>query len=216
MNDLLELKIEEYTPGILEILARRGYRQVYTDAFKAELAYVMEAYNIARVEEMRGTHWRSVKILGHSTGTNRIEALMKAHEEKLAAAAREKAAREARKVKVGQRSHVEVNQGLRPAVILAVIGDEALLEYTMPRGSTSLWVVDAYTWGHKKNVSYKTLPLKWLKAMIEEGQDWTNLPQGNIKRYLGPRTFELRVQSMTVEEMYAHRVSDLTDTSGGL
>lgn len=209
---LIERKIEEYTPGILEIMARWGYRQVYIDAFEEELAYVMVTHGVARVEEMRRTHWRSVKILGHSTATNRIEAMMKVVEEKSAAAAREKAAREAKKVKVGERSNVEINQGLRLAVILAVIGDEALLEYTMPRGSTSLWIVDAYTWGHIKNVRYKTIPLKWLQAMIEEGQDWTNLSQGNIKKYLGTRTFELRERSMNVQEMYAERVKPKSGT----
>ncbi len=202
---LIEQKIEAYTPGIIAILARRGYQDIYRAAFMEELAYVMETRGVARVEAMKRAHWRSVQILGHSTGIRRIEALMKAEAEKAAAAAREREARETKKAKVGQHSHVEVNQGLRPAVILAVLGDEALLEYSMPRGSTALWIVDAYTWGLVKQVSYKRVLLKWLRAMIEEGTDWVNLPQGNIKKYLGPLSFELRERSLSVEEMYAER-----------
>jgi len=202
---LIVQKIEAYTPGIIAILARRGYQDIYRAAFMEELAYVMETRGVARVEAMKRAHWRSVQILGHGTGMRRIEALMKAEAEKAAAAAREREAREAKKVKVGQHSHVEVNQGLRPAVILAMLGDEALLEYSMPRGSTALWIVDAYTWGLVKRVSYKHVPLKWLRAMIEEGTDWVNLPQGNIKKYLGPLSFELRERSLSVEEMYAER-----------
>ena len=202
---LIEQKIEAYTPGILAILARRGYQQLYIAAFMEELAYVMETRGVSGVDEMKRAHWRSVQILGHGTGTSRVEAMMKAEEEKAAAVVRERAAREAKKAKVGQHSTIEVNQGLRPAVILAVIGDEALLEYTMPRGSTALWIVDAYSWGYIKNVSYRDVPLKWLRAMIEAGTDWDNLPQGNIKKYLGPRTFELREQSLSAEEMYAKR-----------
>jgi hypothetical protein len=37
---LIEQKIEAYTPGIIAILARRGYQDIYRAAFMEELAYV--------------------------------------------------------------------------------------------------------------------------------------------------------------------------------
>lgn len=39
---------------------------------------------------------------------------------------------------------VHVNQGWREAYVLAVLDDEALIEYEMPRGSTALWLVSRY------------------------------------------------------------------------
>lgn len=69
---------------------------------------------------------------------------------------------------------VNVNQGDRDAYILAVIGDEALLEYEMPSGTTALWVIPAGEPrpGCIRNVSYKRCPQKWLRAMEEAGTQW--------------------------------------------
>lgn len=76
--------------------------------------------------------------------------------------------------KPGDVLEVNVNQGWRQAVILAVLGQEALLEYEMPAGTTALWVIDAGnpTVGCKRNVSYKACPKKWRKAMEEAGTQW--------------------------------------------
>ncbi len=69
---------------------------------------------------------------------------------------------------------VNVNQGDREAVVLAVIGDEALIEYEMPAGSTAMWVIHAcYPHpGKIRSISYKSCPKKWLAAIEESGQEW--------------------------------------------
>ena len=74
----------------------------------------------------------------------------------------------------GDRTEVNVNQGKRPATVLAVIDNEALLEYRMPSGTTALWVVprDCPWPGCKQRYSHKSLPKKWLAAIEEAGQTW--------------------------------------------
>lgn len=69
---------------------------------------------------------------------------------------------------------VDVNQGARDAYVLAVIGNEALIEYEMPAGTTALWVIKAdRAEPHKiRNVSYKSCPRKWLDAIEEAGLQW--------------------------------------------
>lgn len=196
---LIEQKAEEYTPRVLNTLGREGYRQVYIEALKEEIAYVMETRQVASIDDLSSEHWRTIKVLGHGTAMRRIEAMIV-----------EKKAREAQKLKVGDTSEIEVNQGLREAWVLAVIGDEALIEYEMPRGTTALWIVDAYFWGYKRNVSYSNLPTRWLKAMIDEGVEWTHRPQGSIRKQLGPYTWELRYSPETVKEMYAKRAKPKT------
>lgn len=69
---------------------------------------------------------------------------------------------------------VYVNQGKRAAVVLAVVDNEALIEYEMPAGTTALWIIDRgqpYP-GCKRNVSYKNCPQKWLDAIREAGTEW--------------------------------------------
>src|SRR5262245_28661647 len=46
------------------------------------------------------------------------------------------------KWQVGDQLTVRANQNYREAYVLAVIGDEALIEYEMPGGTTALWVID--------------------------------------------------------------------------
>lgn len=69
---------------------------------------------------------------------------------------------------------VDVNQGMRDAYVLAVIGDEALIEYEMPAGTTALWVIRAGDPdAHKiRNLSYRACPQKWLDAMDEACTIW--------------------------------------------
>jgi hypothetical protein len=68
-----------------------------------------------------------------------------------------------------------VNQGTRPASIIAVLDDEALLEYEMPRGTTALWIIPRNRMDapRLRNVSYKACPKKWLRAIEESGIPWT-------------------------------------------
>ena len=78
----------------------------------------------------------------------------------------------------GENLTIEVNQGAREASVLAVIGDEALIEYDMPRGSTALRVVSAHDPDLViRRYSYAAVPLRWLRAMLDVGSDWTGRPQ---------------------------------------
>jgi len=79
----------------------------------------------------------------------------------------------------GDHLKVDVNQGQRPATVLAVVGDEALIEYEMPAGSTAMWVIKADRKpAHKiRNVSYKECPKRFVDAMHEAGLDWEHSPQ---------------------------------------
>lgn len=81
-----------------------------------------------------------------------------------------------------------VNQGWRHATVLAILDDEALIEYEMPNGSSSLRIVPlksdldgAIEMQHGmrawRNVSYWCVPLKWLRRMVETGETWIGAPQ---------------------------------------
>lgn len=80
-----------------------------------------------------------------------------------------------------------VNQGWRQATVLAILDDEALIEYEMPNGSTSLRIVplksdlngaiEMATHRAWRNVSYWRVPLKWLRRMVETNDMWIGSPQ---------------------------------------
>lgn len=81
------------------------------------------------------------------------------------------------------------NQGKREAIVLAVIDNEVLIEYTMPKGTTALNITTheaiEYDTGDYKTVSYKAISTKWLKAIVENGLEWVGYDQRNhrtIKR----------------------------------
>ena len=91
-----------------------------------------------------------------------------------------------RKLEPGFYLDVEVNQGDRHGVVLAVLGDEALIEYFMPRSqTTALWIVRRDPpYGRVRNQSYYSVPIKWLRALVEEdGIGWAGFPQqqGKVK-----------------------------------
>jgi hypothetical protein len=73
-------------------------------------------------------------------------------------------------VTAGTLVSVDINQGTRDAEVVAVVGEQALLEYVMPKGTTALCVVDAVTllptYG-KSNLSYRQLltSRKWRDAV---------------------------------------------------
>jgi hypothetical protein len=77
------------------------------------------------------------------------------------------------------RLEVDVNQGVREAYVLAVLGDEALIEYEMPKGTTALWVVSRYNPdpGCRRVISYRSCPKKWLDAITDAGTVWECRPQ---------------------------------------
>lgn len=77
----------------------------------------------------------------------------------------------------GDRGSLFINQGWRPAVCLGVQGDRALVEYTMPAGSTTLlempaeWTLKGRTaWpagSHNvtRNISANRLPKRWKEVL---------------------------------------------------
>jgi hypothetical protein len=80
-----------------------------------------------------------------------------------------------------------VNQGWRPAWVLARLGDEALIEYVMPNGTSALRIVSAAGalaedwvalrhWEYR-SISYHALPRKWLRELVHTGERWEGLPQ---------------------------------------
>ena len=80
--------------------------------------------------------------------------------------------------KSGDCLSVFINQGDREACVLAAIGDEVLVEYEMPSGSTALYAAHRETpETPKRSVSYRTLPRKWRQAIIAAGQGWIGRPQ---------------------------------------
>lgn len=94
--------------------------------------------------------------------------------------------------KPGDTFLISVNQGDREAMVLAVIGNQALIEYVMPAGSTALQIVTQGHEQHGRSVSYPSVPIKWLRAIVDDGREWEGAPQRGK-----------RVQ--TAEEMLAQR-----------
>jgi len=77
-----------------------------------------------------------------------------------------------------------VNQGWRNATVLMTIDDEALVEYEMPNGSSALRIVPvasdqqgAISPPWYRNLSYKRVPKKWLRKLVETGMTWLGSPQ---------------------------------------
>jgi len=89
-------------------------------------------------------------------------------------------------IAAGDDVDVFVNQATREGWVLAVLGDEYILEYTMPKGTTALQirrvdggnVKDGKWHGSYRNVSYKALPTRWLQAIVDAGSVWEGKAQG--------------------------------------
>lgn len=93
-----------------------------------------------------------------------------------------------------------VNQAWREAWVLARLDGKLLVEYTMPRGSTAMRLVFQDNLGRLclRNVSYKTIPLRWLKEMVDTGITWEGRPQ------------QTRKAMPSVKECYTQRYLTLT------
>lgn len=73
---------------------------------------------------------------------------------------------------------VNINQADRDGVVLALLGDECIVEYVMPAGSSSLYIALATEPAVKlKSVAYHKLTKAWRKAIAAEGLDWEGTPQ---------------------------------------
>lgn len=103
-------------------------------------------------------------------------------------------------LEAGDEHEVDVNQGLRPAIVLAVSPDRgaALVEYEMPAGTTALatvrWYRDRSEAGRRRerehgleyhgprSTTYGALPKYWASLMHDQGTtDW----QGRGQRRAG-------------------------------
>ena len=94
----------------------------------------------------------------------------------------------------GETTSIEVNQGVREATVLAARGRERLIEYQMPRGSSSLRLIDLFD-RPDRTISYAKLPVRWLQAIVDAGMDWIGAPQQGGKRELPspPRLLEQKM-----------------------
>jgi len=72
-----------------------------------------------------------------------------------------------------------VNQGWRDADELAHIGDQILVEYEMPNGSTALRIYEGKKW---KPLSYRRIPRKWATELRENEIRLIGQPQQMNKR----------------------------------
>lgn len=83
--------------------------------------------------------------------------------------------------------YVWVNQANREAEVLAVIGNEMLVEYSMPAGTTAMLICSIFEEKDARllpkkgrmgtNCSYIKIPKKWLKAMWAAGTSWEGRSQ---------------------------------------
>ena len=78
-----------------------------------------------------------------------------------------------------------VNQGLRDAWILGIIGDQMIVEYEMPSGTTALTIFNTHKQAieYVRSVSYKSCPKIWIQA-IKDGQgEWQGNSQSGEVRF---------------------------------
>ena len=89
------------------------------------------------------------------------------------------------RLEVGDSVNVTRNQGLREATVLAIIQEEVLVEYEMPHETTALSLMTLDTLeddGWYASVSYRKLPLRWLRELIRTGTGWIAQPQRTLIR----------------------------------
>lgn len=101
------------------------------------------------------------------------------------------------------------NQGDRPAMVLAVLGDQALVEYQMPKGTTALRILASDDDGDGRTVSYTKLSLDWLKAIVDADTNWIGRPQQSGHRILASPRIELARRLKAKKESFpASRTTD--------
>ena len=89
-------------------------------------------------------------------------------------------------LKPGDTLELHVNQGEREAMVLARIGDEVLIEYEMPNGTSALVIAWVNDLSARKSTSYRSLPLKWLRAVVDAQSGWIGQPQPHWSPKLPP------------------------------
>ena len=91
----------------------------------------------------------------------------------------------------GEDITVHRNQGDRDATVMAVVGDEALIEYVMPNGTSALNIISV--WEGEENagyrsISYFNLPAKWADAVTIQMGSWVwGNPQQSSRKAPQPR-----------------------------
>lgn len=102
------------------------------------------------------------------------------------------------KVKPGQQVEVMRNQGVRDGVVLAVIEDEALIEYDMPGGFNLLNLVPVIELEGEvyRTVTYKALSIKWLRAVVDQGEGWMAVQMNGYPRRPLPQPGEYLAQRL--------------------
>ena len=80
--------------------------------------------------------------------------------------------------RTGQWVKVYANQGMRDARVLAILDDQALIEYEMPNGTTALRVVECNEPENTiQRFSYASVPNRWLTELYFLDCEWTGKPQ---------------------------------------
>jgi len=89
------------------------------------------------------------------------------------------------RLRVGDTLAIWVNQKERTGEILAVLDDLALVEYSMPKGTSGIRFYHADTHQFYNRVSYLALPSKWVEAIVHQGalEDLIGKPQQLGKGY---------------------------------
>ena len=77
------------------------------------------------------------------------------------------------RLEAGDYLETYANQDYRPAFVLAVDGDKALIEYFMPMGMRCMWIVEkigsvGFDFDNGKSVSEKRMTKKWKKLIDEQ------------------------------------------------
>jgi len=167
-------RADECIQKVLLQPGREEYVEEWRQAFLEETAYYLSSHGLWRsfVEDFDDAKWSHIAGMTYSSFIKRVQNIVDARRAAQARLKQQQQERESRKLYPGKVFTIWVNQGYRDATTLAVIGDEALIEYVMPRGTTALRIVDAYIWDGSKTVSYKNVPRKWLKEIEEAGIPW--------------------------------------------
>lgn len=84
-----------------------------------------------------------------------------------------------RVLNVGDDVDVFINQGEREGIVLAILGDECIVEYLMPKsGTSSLYIASCdEVEVARKSVAYHKLTRAWRTAIAQQGELWEGTPQ---------------------------------------
>ena len=108
---------------------------------------------------------------------------------------------------VGDWLYVLVNQGKRDAWVLGILGEQIIVEYTMPSGTTALLIVKqgdrADRFGKRiKGISYKSCPKKWIQAIRDGVGSWEGICQRNGQIDFPEESVETLTEREELEEQH--------------